>query len=234
MTRIAVVGATGRLGAQIVRVIEDMEGFEVVARLNSGSDLSELSGADLVVDATRHDVSEQVVAAARANGQSVLVATSGWSAERIADLKVGDDESVTVIPNFSVGSTVATHISGLVARFLPEARIDETHHIDKVDAPSGTSVRTAEVIADERCCSPTATSPVAGDTVVRGVPITSHRLPDVIAHQVVTFAGQGETITVAHETLSRDSYDEGIRAAITYAAAAKGLTVGLDTVMGIR
>lgn len=234
MTRVAVVGATGRLGQQVVRVVSVMDGFDVVAELNSSSDLAQIAGADLVIDVTRHDVSESVIAAARANGQRILVGTSGWSADRLAALAITDDESVTVIPNFSLGSTVATHISGIVAKYFPEARIDETHNIAKVDAPSGTSVRTAEVIAADRCCAPTATAPAAGDHVVSGVPITSHRLPDAIAEQTVTFAGAGETITVSHETLSRDSYDDGIRAAVAYAAASTGLTVGLDTVMGIR
>ena len=234
MTRVAVVGATGRLGQQVVRVVTAMDGFDVVAELNSSSDLAELAGADLVIDVTRHDVSESVIAAARANGQHVLVGTSGWSTERLSALNITDVESVTVIPNFSLGSTVATHISGIVAKYLPEARIDETHNIAKVDAPSGTSVRTAEVIAADRCCAPTHTEPADGDHVVAGVPITSHRLPDVIAEQVVTFTGHGETITVGHETLSRDSYNDGIRAAVAFAATNRGLTVGLDRVLGIR
>lgn len=233
MTRVAVVGATGRIGQQVVRVVGAMDGFEVTAQLSSASDLSEIDGADLVIDVTRHDVSESVIARARANGQPILVGTSGWSTERLAELNITGDESVTVIPNFSLGSTVATHVSGIVAKFFPEARIDETHHVNKVDAPSGTSVRTAEVIAADRCCAPTSTTPAAGDAVVNLVPITSHRLPDVIAEQVVTFTGNGETITIGHETTSRDSYDEGIRAAVAFAATADGLTVGLDRVLGI-
>ena len=234
MTRVAVVGATGRLGQQVVRVVDAMDGFEVVAQLNSASELSEMDAADLVIDVTRHDISESIIARARANGQHVLVGTSGWSTERLAALNITGDESVTVIPNFSLGSTVATHVSGIVAKFFPEARIDETHHVNKVDAPSGTSVHTAEVIAVDRCCTPSNTEPAAGDAVVNLVPITSHRLPDVIAEQVVTFTGNGETMTIGHKTTSRDSYDEGIRAAVAFATTAKGLTVGLDRVLGIR
>lgn len=234
MTRVAVVGATGRLGQQVVRVVGAMDGFEVVAELNSSSDIAEIAGADLVVDVTRHDVSEGVIAAARANGQRILVGTSGWSTARIAELAIAETESVTVIPNFSLGSTVATHLSGIAARFFNNAHIDETHHVNKVDAPSGTSVRTAEVIAAERCCAPDFSTATDGDHVVEGVPITSHRLPDVIAEQVVTFAGNGEAVTIGHVTVSRDSYDEGIRAAVAYAAIHDGLTIGLDQVLGIR
>lgn len=234
MTRVAVVGATGRLGQQVVRVVDAMDGFDVTARLNSASDLSEINGADLVIDVTRHDVSEKVIAAARANGQAILVGTSGWSTDRLAALNITDSESVTVIPNFSLGSTVATHLAGVAARYFPNAHIDETHHVNKVDAPSGTSVRTAEVIAANRTTQTPDSQSNDGDHIASGVPITSHRLPDVIAEQVVTFAGIGETITIGHETLSRDSYDEGIRAAVAFAVSARGLTVGLDQVLGIR
>lgn len=234
MTRVAVVGATGRLGRQVVRVVDAMDGFVVVAQLNSASDLSEIAGADLVIDVTRHDVSESVIAAARANGQHVLVGTSGWSADRLAALNITDAESVTVIPNFSLGSTVATHLAGIAAKFFPNAHIDETHHVNKVDAPSGTSVRTAEVIAANRVAAPTYNTAQGGDHIAAGVPITSHRLPDVIAEQVVTFAGNGEAITIGHVTVSRDSYDDGIRAAVAFAVTNTGLTVGLDQVLGIR
>ncbi len=235
-TTVAVVGATGRLGAQIVRVIDAMDGFGLVAALNSQSDLSAMDAADLVVDVTRHDVSDVVLDRAVANGQRILVGTSGWSAARIEAKAIPASATAVFIPNFSVGSTVATHVAGIVARFIPDARIDETHHINKVDAPSGTSVHTAEAIAAGRTQSATQTATLTqdGDHVVADVPITSHRLPDAIAHQTVTFAGNGETVTIGHETLSRDSYDTGIEAAIRFAVTTSGVTVGLDRVLGIR
>lgn len=233
MTTIAVVGATGRLGAQIVRVIDGMDGFELVAALNSQSDLSAMDGADLVVDVTRHDVSNTVLDRAVSNGQRILIGTSGWSAAALAAKNLSATAAVTVIPNFSIGSTVATHVSAIIARYLPNARIDETHHVNKVDAPSGTSTHTAEAIAAARTREPDQPAN-PGDHVVDGVPITSHRLPDVIAEQVVTFTGNGETITVGHETVSRDSYDAGIDAAIRFAAQSTTVTVGLDHVLEIR
>ena len=234
MTTVAVVGATGRLGAQIVRVVDSMDGYELVAQLNSQSDLADIDGADLVIDVTRHDVSDAVLDRAIANGQRVLVGTSGWSSARIEAKKIPANATAVFIPNFSVGSTVATHVSAIVARYLPNARIDETHHVNKVDAPSGTSTHTAEAIAAARTAVPDQ-SAKPGDHVVDGVPITSHRLPDVIAEQVVTFTGNGETVTVGHETTSRDSYDAGIEASIRFAATTSaGVTVGLDRVLGIR
>jgi 4-hydroxy-tetrahydrodipicolinate reductase len=238
MTTVAIVGATGRLGAQVVRVVDGMDGFELVAQLNSRSDLADIDGADIVIDVTRHDVSDAVLDRAVANGQRILVGTSGWSSARIEAKRLKPSDTVVIIPNFSVGSTVATFVSGVIARYLPHAHIGETHHVNKVDAPSGTSIRTAEVIAANR---PTGWKPGAGhpdalpdDHVVDGVPITSHRFPDVIAKQVVTFLGNGESIRLEHETTDRDSYDEGIEAAVRFTATATGLTVGLDQVLGIR
>ena len=233
MTTVAVVGATGRLGAQIVRVVDSMDGFELVAQLNSKSDLAEMDQADLVIDVSRHDVSNAVLDRAVANGQRILIGTSGWSSAALDAKNLPSTANVVIIPNFSVGSTVATHVSALVARYIPNARIDETHHVNKVDAPSGTSTHTAEAIAAARTETPNQPAN-PGDHIVAGVPITSHRLPDSIAEQVVTFEGNGETLTIRHETLSRDSYDVGIAAAIRFAATTAGVTVGLDRVMGIQ
>jgi 4-hydroxy-tetrahydrodipicolinate reductase len=233
MTTVAVVGATGRFGAQIVRVVEAMDGFEIIARLNSQSDLSEIDGADLVIDASRHDVSNAVLDRAMSNGQRILIGTSGWSAGALAAKNLPATAAVTVIPNFSVGSTVATHVSAIVARYIPNAHIDETHNITKVDAPSGTSTHTAEAIAAARTAEPNQPA-TPTDHVVAGVPITSHRLPDAIAEQLVTFEGDGETVSIRHETTSRDSYDSGIAASVRFAATSAGVTIGLDRVMGIQ
>jgi 4-hydroxy-tetrahydrodipicolinate reductase len=234
MTTVAVVGATGRFGAQVVRVVEAMDGFEIIARLNSQSDLAEMDGADLVIDASRHDVSTAVLDRAVSNGQRILIGTSGWSAAALDAKNLPATANVVVIPNFSIGSMVATHVSAIVARFIPNARIDETHHVSKVDAPSGTSTHTAEAIAAARAETPEQPAITPGDHIVAGVPITSHRLPDAIAEQLVTFEGNGETVTIRHETLARDSYDSGIAAAVRFAATSAGVTVGLDRVMGIQ
>src|SRR5690606_32648251 len=110
-TRVAVVGGTGKLGTIIRHVIDDLEGFDVVAVLSSQSSLAELDGADLVVDATSPAVSMDVVRAAVARGLPILVATSGWSAERIAQVRPDVDAAGTAavfIPNFSLGSVVGT------------------------------------------------------------------------------------------------------------------------------
>ena len=129
--------------------------FELVARLHSGSDLAELVGADVVVDVTAPAVSPGVVEFAVRHGIRVLVGTSGWSAERIATLRKAIDgeaeAGVLIIPNFSLGSVLATRFAATAARFYDSVEIIEAHHRDKRDSPSGTAIRTAELIGTATC-----------------------------------------------------------------------------------
>lgn len=242
MTRVAVVGASGRLGSQVCRVVESLPDFEVVARLGSADSLNALVDADVVVDVTRHDVSHQVVREALRHGARVIVGTSGWDSGRIDALRaeISADDTVVIIPNFSLGSTISTHIAGIVAEHIPGVEIMEAHHINKVDSPSGTAIRTAEVISERRGAhtvlpdSDLSAQPARGQ-LVAGVPVHSLRLPGILAQQEVVFAGNGETVSITHTTLSRDSYDAGIAATLKYVAdaAQPGVTVGLDRVLGI-
>ncbi len=140
-TRVAVVGATGRLGTQVCQVIESMPDMELVASLDSHSDLHDMLGADLCVDVTLPGVSSQVVEFAIAQGIKVLVGTSGWSADRLAALEktlaATPAASVYIVPNFSLGATLQMMISKTVAEHWESIEIVETHHAGKADSPSG-------------------------------------------------------------------------------------------------
>jgi len=140
-TQVAVVGATGRLGIQVCHVIGAMPDFDVIARLDSQSDLQDMLGADVVVDVTHPGVSSTVVEFALEQGLPVLVGTSGWSAERLRGLakKVDATEgaSVFVVPNFSLGATVQNLLAARAAEFFESIEIVEIHHAGKVDSPSG-------------------------------------------------------------------------------------------------
>ena len=152
-TRVAIVGGTGKLGGVIREVVEAEDGYEVAAVLGSQSDLAELDGADLVVDASTPAVSIDVVRAAIDRGVNVLVGTSGWSNERIAlvrPLAEAAGTGVVFIPNFSVGSVIGSALAAAAAPFFPSIEIVEAHRDTKVDSPSGTAVRTAELIAAAR------------------------------------------------------------------------------------
>ena len=141
-TRVALVGGTGKLGAIIAGVIDELDDFETVAVLGSASDLAEIDAADLVVDASTPGVSIDVVRAAIERGKNVLVGTSGWSTERIAlvrPLVEAAGTGAVFIPNFSLGSVVATALAAAAAPLFPSIEIVETHRETKVDSPSGTA-----------------------------------------------------------------------------------------------
>jgi 4-hydroxy-tetrahydrodipicolinate reductase len=239
---VAVTGASGRLGSLVCDVVRELNGYELVAELNSRSATSESVDADILVDVSTPDVSEDIVTAAVARGVSVLVGTSGWSAAKIERLKLAVGQApehvgVIVVPNFSLGSVLGTAVSEVLAPFFDSIEILETHHANKVDSPSGTAVNTAERIAAARAGMPELSAPFhnqpARGEQIAGVPVHSMRLPGVLAQQEVIFASEGETLTVAHNTTSPDAYRAGIRASLLSLPSARGVVVGLDRVLGL-
>lgn len=240
-TRIAVVGATGRLGSQVCDVIDAMPDAEVIAALNSHSDLHDMLGADLAIDVTLPSVSARVVEFALSQGIKALVGTSGWSADKLVALGTSvqamPGASVYVVPNFSLGATLQGVAARLLAEHFESIEIVETHHAGKVDSPSGTAVRMAEQIAEVRRDRGGVIAPHSNQTargeLVAGVPVHSLRLSGVIAHQDIVFGGVGESLTLRHDTHSRDAYSAGIALAIDYAMTHTGLKVGLEHALGV-
>lgn len=229
--RVGVAGATGRLGATIVKVIEATEGY-AAEEIDAHGDV-DLDGIDLVFDATVFAASQRVVRSALDAGIPVVVATSGWSAERIEQLRAEGARGIRIVPNFSIGSIIGSHLATIAARHFDYAEIIETHHEGKRDAPSGTAIRTAESIAEvRRQYVPTPDEPGRG-AVIDSVPVHAVRMPGVVARQEVVFGGQGETLTVTHTTSSSDSYAAGIRLALA-AEAPAGVAVGLDDLLGLN
>lgn len=240
-TQVALVGGTGKLGSIIHAVIDDLEGFEVGRVLTSRSDLAELDGAGLVIDATTPQVSIDVVRAAVERRINVLVATSGWSTQRLALVRPLVEDAGTgavFIPNFSLGSVLGSALAAAAAPFFGSAEIVEAHHEAKVDSPSGTAVRTAELIAAARAEQGPVSAPHA-DQRARGqqvgsVPIHSLRRPGVIAKQEVVLSGPGESLTFTHDTVEPAlAYAPGIRLAVPFAAQATGVHVGLESMIDI-
>jgi 4-hydroxy-tetrahydrodipicolinate reductase len=231
--KVSVVGATGRMGKLALELIEAAHDLALHSALDSKSDASLSDGADVIFEVTRLEVSQQVVARAIDAGQKIVVGTSGWSAERLAELPASLGESaVVVIPNFSVGSMLATRFAAEAGKFFDSIEIVETHHAGKLDSPSGTAVRTAELISANRTTpvtSPAAEQDARGQ-LVAGIPVHSLRLAGVSAKQDVYFGGVSELLTISHETTSVSAYSAGILAAIRFAADAQGLHVGLDAV----
>lgn len=237
--RVALVGASGKLGTIIHHVIDELDGFEVTQPLGSRDDLARVADADLVVDATTPAVSADVVRAAADAGLNVLVATSGWSGERIAAIRPVVEAAgigVVIIPNFSLGSVLGTAIATAAAKFFPSVEIIEAHHERKIDSPSGTAVRTAELIAAAHGTpvdAPHADQRARGQRVA-GIPVHSLRRPGVIAKQDVILSGPGESLTITHDTIdSAAAYAPGIRIALQAAPDARGIVIGLDSFIDI-
>lgn len=237
--KVAVVGATGRMGKLVLDLIDASQHTSLHAALDSKSELSEVLGADVVFEVTRLEVSEQVVDYCVANGLKVVVGTSGWSAQKLAALEgklaASPSAAVLVIPNFSIGSMLASSFAGQAAKFFDSIEIVEAHHAGKIDSPSGTAVRTAEMIHEARKGMTQPLIAGVGQTargeVVAGVPIHSLRLAGVSAKQDIHFGGTSEVLTISHEVSSINSYSHGIMASIQVAAKASGLLVGLQSVI---
>jgi 4-hydroxy-tetrahydrodipicolinate reductase len=240
-TRVAIVGGTGKLGGIIRGVVEESDEFELIATLSSRSELSELEGADLVVDASTPAVSIDVVRAAIERGINVLVGTSGWSAERIALVRPLVDAAGTgavFIPNFSLGSVLGSALAAAAAPYFPSIEIVEAHRETKVDSPSGTAVRTAELIAAARAGVGPVESPHVDQRArgqqVASIPIHSLRRPGVMARQETILGGAGESLTIVHDTIEPAlAYAPGIRIALAAARDATGVVIGLDSFLDI-
>lgn len=242
-TSVAVAGATGRLGSLVCDVVEQLEGFELVARLTSASVPGEGSDADILVDVTNPEASPAIVERALRAGQRVIVGTSGWSAAKLAELERVIAElpqaGVIVVPNFSLGSVLGTALAQVAAPFFTSIEVIEAHHPGKIDSPSGTAVRTAELMAAARdaagaepVAAPFAEQPARGE-LVAGIPVHALRLSGTVAKQEVRFGGPGEVLSIVHDTHSNDAYAAGIRAALAAVLTTTGVVVGLDRVLGV-
>ena len=241
ITKVAVVGATGKMGQLASQIIEAADDFELVARIDSKGELSDMLGADIALDVTLPAVTQGVVEYAVANGISVLVGTSGWSSERIATLEktiTGNlAVGVIIVPNFSIGSVLATSFAALAARFFDSIEIIEAHHAGKSDSPSGTAVRPAELIGAARSSLGPVIAPHVDQRArgqqVSSVPIHSLRMQGVVAKQDVIFGGNGEVLTLSHETLAPSAYEAGILLALRATRNVRGVVVGLDKLIDL-
>ena len=233
--RIAVVGASGGFGSLAVRLIEGSDDLELYAGLGSADSLDQIAGAEVVFDATRYEVSRSVVETAQRLGIPTVVATSGWSAERIATLPA-TDTPLLIVPNFSLGSTISTLLARLAAPYFDTVEVVETHHAGKLDSPSGTAIRTAELIAAARSAAGRQDSvPGSGQEArgqeIAGIPVHSLRQHGVHAEQRVVLGRAGESVRIEHVTTSNESYADGILLALRKVSGMPGLTVGLDALL---
>ena len=247
MTRVAVLGAKGRMGSTSVQAIDAADDLEVVAQVDIDDDIAAITEADaeVALDFTQPSVAFEHVRWCIENGVHIVVGTSGFDDARIEEVRglLGDDPrvGVLIVPNFSVGAVLMMRFAATAAPFFESIEVVEMHHPDKVDAPSGTATRTAEVIAAARreAGSPplpdaTTTDPDgARGARVDGVPVHAIRARGFVASQEVVMGGVGETFTMRHDSHDRLSFMPGVLAALRSVADRPGLTVGLDAVLGL-
>lgn len=245
--RVGVIGAAGRMGRQTCRAVARADDLELVAEISRGGSVEDAaaSGADVIVDFTRPDAVMGNLEQALALGMHAVVGTSGFDDARLAQVGALVDRSpglgVVVAPNFAIGAVLLMRFASEAAAHFDSVEIVETHHPDKVDAPSGTAVHTAQVISAARASSnagrpPDATSsalPGARGAQVDGIPVHSVRLRGAVAHEEVVFGNAGEVLTLRHDSLDRSSFMPGVLLAVRMVASQPGLTVGLESLLGL-
>lgn len=240
--RVAVLGARGRMGSEAVTAVEDAPDIDLVAALNREDALAEVltAGATHIVDLTVPESTEANVRFAVQNGIHAVVGATGWDADRLEGLKqlLGEEprSGVLIAPNFALGSVLATAFATQAARYFESAEIIELHHPNKVDAPSGTAVRTAELMGQARRdaglpASPDATQKQldgARGASVEDIHVHSVRLRGLVAHQEVLLGSAGEQLTIRHDSFDRASFMPGVLLGLRTVASRPGLTHGLD------
>jgi 4-hydroxy-tetrahydrodipicolinate reductase len=247
MTKVGVLGARGRMGREVIRAVTEADGLEVAAEVDQDDDRRELVGCDVVVDFTHPGVVMDNLHWCIEHDLDVVVGTSGFGEDRLDEVAGWLEEHpsvrILVVPNFSVGAILMMRFAEQAARFFPSAEVIELHHAAKADAPSGTALRTASRIGAARAEAglgppPDATAttlPGARGAVVDEVHVHSVRVAGLVAHQEVLFGGQGETLTIRHDSLDRVSFMPGVLLAVrSIGSLSDGLTVGLEGLLGLE
>jgi 4-hydroxy-tetrahydrodipicolinate reductase len=243
VVRVGVLGARGRMGAEVCRAVDAADDLTVVAMIDAGDSLRDLAdaGAEVVVDFTHPDVVMDNLRFCVDNGVHCVVGTSGFSVERLDTIEewLGSEPELGVLiaPNFALGAVLSMKFAQLAARYYPSAEIIELHHPGKADAPSGTAAHTARLIAAARESAGLGKAPDATTSTLDGargasvddVRVHSIRLAGLVAHQEVLFGGEGETLTIRHDSLDRVSFMPGVLLGVREIRARHGLTVGLKT-----
>jgi 4-hydroxy-tetrahydrodipicolinate reductase len=220
--RVAVSGAAGRMGETVCLAVEGAEDMELAARVDPALDVKlqdALDGTDVVVDFSTPDTALDNVRACLEAGVHAVVGTTGFDLEALRDAaEASGGANCFVAPNFAIGAVLLMQAAQLAARHMPECEIVELHHDRKLDAPSGTAKRTAQLIGE------------AGGNVHE--PIHSVRLPGLVAHQEVIFGGEGQTLALRHDSIDRSSFMPGVLLAVrSVADLPDRFTVGLEKLL---
>lgn len=254
MIRVAVLGACGKMGSEVVRAVTASDDMDLVGAcdvasadvVGPGIDVEtdfeamlDRSRPEVVVDFAKPFVMDNARMALM-RGVAPIIGTTGLTAAELDELSMlSQDAGVAamVIPNFAIGAVLMMKFAAEAAKYMPNVEVIELHHDKKIDAPSGTAIKTAEMIdAARRDAGMEPDKPAGGDDPARGdqrcgVQIHSVRLPGLVAHQEVLFGGTGQLLTIRHDSIDRTSFMPGVVLAIRRAVEAKGLIYGLDKLL---
>ncbi|MGY1849821.1 4-hydroxy-tetrahydrodipicolinate reductase [Blastococcus sp. SYSU DS1021] len=244
---VGVLGARGRMGTEVVKAVNQADDLELVAMVDDGDWLFNVAdaGAQVVVDFTRPDVVMDNIRFCIDNNIHCVVGTTGFDEARLATvaewLEPKPEVGVVIAPNFGIGAVLLMRFAQEAARFFPSVEVVELHHPGKVDAPSGTALRTARLVASARRAAgmapvPDATTdelPGARGTDVEGVHVHAVRLAGLVAHQEVLFGAAGESLTLRHDSYDRASFMPGVLLAVREIGRRPGLTVGIESFLGL-
>ena len=271
---VVVIGAEGKMGQETVAAVEAASNLALIARIDpcyadaafdaragSRSDsatfasIDELMATDIVkpkdtrtvlIDFTRPDVVEANLKQALPLGFDCVVGTTGLSSVQLAELEklICNGRCLFIAPNFAIGAVLMMELAQKVIPYMPEVEVIEYHHDNKLDAPSGTAKRTAELLAEVRAkvlldyqsTAPGAETELLGCEGARGalvgkIPVHSVRIPGYVAHQEVIFGGLGQTLTIRHDSIHRNSFMPGVVMACEKVVQREGLIVGLENLM---
>jgi 4-hydroxy-tetrahydrodipicolinate reductase len=233
------------MGAEVVKAVTEANDLELVVALDLGDSLDQLvsSGAQVVVDFTTPDSVMANLEFLISNGICAVVGTTGFDDSRVAKVKAlstaNPKVGVLIAPNFAIGAVLMMEFATKAAKYFESAEIIELHHPNKVDAPSGTASRTAELMTQARKDAGLGAMPDAtnsGIAAARGgnvgdIPVHSIRLRGLVAHQEVLLGGLGETLTIRHDSLDRAGFMPGVLLGVRKVVSNPGLTFGLEKFM---
>jgi len=244
MIKVAVLGSRGRMGSEVVKAVTEAKDLELVAELDLGDSLDTLvtAGAQVVVDFTTPDSVMANLEFVISKNIHAVIGTTGFDDARIAKIKSllsTSKSGVLIAPNFAIGAVLMMEFATKAAKYFESAEIIELHHPNKVDAPSGTAARTAELMSAARKeaklpAMPDATTsslPGARGATVGDVPVHSVRLRGLVAHQEVLLGGIGETLSIRHDSIDRVGFMPGVLLGVRQVVTHPGLTFGLENFM---
>ena len=244
MIKVGVLGARGRMGSEVVKAVTEAPDLELVAALDLGDSLDVLvgNGAQVVVDFTTPDSVMANLEFLISHNIHAVIGTTGFDDARISKIKSllsTSKSGVLIAPNFAIGAVLMMEFATKAAKYFESAEIIELHHPNKVDAPSGTAARTAELMSKSRKEAGLAPMPDATSTSLDGargatvgdIPVHSVRLRGLVAHQEVLLGGIGETLSIRHDSIDRVGFMPGVLLGVRQVVTHPGLTFGLENFM---